>query len=83
MNRKKFQFKMKDRVIIFFGWLSCCNKRRSDRFSKAKRRSEIFSKGKKKLTHDLDIVGLIKRDQMHDVNKRVLYDETERFLLEF
>ena len=39
--------------------------------------------GRNKLTRDLDIVRLIQRQQMHDVNKQVLYTPTEAFLLQY
>ena len=42
-----------------------------------------MKKGQKKLTRDLDIVRLIKREQMHTVNKQVLYATTERFFLQY
>ena len=73
LNRKEFKFDFKDRM------LHCINRcftkkcfsglRCPKRFQKAERRNQLFKRGKEKLTRDLDIVQLIKREQMHDVNK--------------
>ena len=35
------------------------------------------------MNHDLDIVKLIQRNQIYDVNEQVLYNQRERFLLQF
>ena len=63
MNRKRFKFTQADRFIQSFRFLFCCCKRRCPkRFSKAERRHQTFKIGQQKLTHDLDIVNLIKRE---------------------
>ena len=73
-----------------FGKLFCCcrkasfvENRCSNKFAHADKRALQFSKGRNKLTRDLDIVRLIQRQQMHDVNKQVLYTPTEAFLLQY
>ena len=53
------------------------------RFKAAENKRKLFEKGKRKLTRDLDIITLIERQQMHDVNKQALYNSTERFLLQY
>ena len=35
------------------------------------------------MTRDLDIVNLIKREQMHTVNKQILYAPAQRFFLQY
>ena len=35
------------------------------------------------IKHDLDIVSLIQREQMNNVNRQVLFTQNERFLLQF
>ena len=84
MNRKNFTLAMSDRIITlcanfcrcFRGW---CPRR----YSLAEKQRILFNRGKKKLEVDLDIVNLIQRNQMNDVNKEVLFTEQERFLLQF
>ena len=88
LNRKEFKFRYKDRLLHNIGLFFCCTKRCiskwcSRRFDKAERRYYFFNKGREKLTKDLDIVKMIKREQMHDVHKQVLYNSTERFLLQY
>ena len=83
MNRKQFKYYMRDRILSCIDRLSCCKKKCSGRLAKAKKRAETYERGQKKLTDDLDIVRLIFREQMHDVNKRVLYNSTERFFLQY
>ena len=83
MNRKQFKYYMRDRLLNCINRLSCCKKKCSDRLAKAKKRAETYERGQKKLTDDLDIVNLLFREQMHDVNKRVLYNSTERFFLQY
>ena len=92
MNRKMFHYSCTDRILVFFNRIStifcCCKKRKiknccSKRFNSAEKQNRLFTKGKHKLTRDLDIVTLIQRQQMHDVNKQALYNSTERFLLQY
>ena len=85
MNRKNFVFTKSDILLDFLRrYLFCCCKNRCpQRFSKAERRSQTFSRGKQKLTRDLDIVNLIKREQMHTVNKQILYAPAQRFFLQY
>ena len=82
MNRKKFQFSLSDRLLIAIGKLCrCCRKNCPRRYSLAEKHAMLYKRGKTKLNVDLDIVRLIQRNQMNDVNRQVLFTEHERFLL--
>ena len=84
MNRKKFNYALTDRFIHSCGSIfRCCRSRCPRRYSMVEKHNKLFQRGKSKLTHDLDIVRLIQRDQMNDVNRQVLFTEHERFLLQF
>lgn len=90
LNRTLFRFNFMDRMLHRLSKFTCCLKKRliekwcsKHVFKKAEKRAERFRRGKQKLTKDLDIVTLIQRQQMHDVNKQVLYNATERFLLQY
>ena len=84
MNRKKFQYSLSDRLLIAIGKLcKCCRKNCQKRYSLAEKHAMLYKRGKTKLNVDLDIVRLIQRNQMNDVNRQVLFTEHERFLLSF
>ena len=88
MNRKQFKYSLSDRLLIAIGKLCrcCCFHKRQQqycprRYSLAEKHTMLYKRGKSKLNVDLDIVRLIQRNQMNDVNRQVLFTEHERFLL--
>ena len=94
MNRGQFRYLWSDswkhmiyRVIKCFSKCClCCNrlcKRSSLKYAVAEEKHKLFEKGKQLMTRDLDIVKLIQRNQIYDVNEQVLYNQRERFFLQF
>lgn len=84
LNRKKFNYELSERLLIMCGKMfRCCRRRCPGRYSIAEKHALLYKRGKSKLNTDLDIVRLIQRNQMNDVNRQVLFTEQERFLLQF
>ena len=84
LNRKKFKYELSERVMVMCGKMfRCCRRRCPRRYSMAEKQALLYQRGKSKLNVDLDIVRLIQRNQMNDVNRQVLFTEQERFLLQF
>ena len=63
LNRRGFEFKFREMVLLEISKFLCCCKKRltsTSRFKEAKSRERSFDKGNKRLTKDLDIVSLVK-----------------------
>ena len=81
MNQRNFTYKACQAFVYQFRCCLACRNRSS--VKKIARKDYYLNKGIEKLEKHLDVGSLIRRSQMSEVIKNVLFDEDQQFLIKY